>query len=172
MYKYKQKEKAAKHIKVISLITGFAYSGVAALGLLIVLLQIIMLSSVDALPDEFSMFHKIHLLFLTYMPIVFFLGIAYIMFGFKFKKLNNSIFNVHLILKILSIIIPIAYSISLLTLFNESQKGRPELPLIFLILQLIFSLFGFLVLFAAFSIPQYFINKKVKAYIEATENEK
>jgi len=170
LIKNKIKERSSKHIKVISLITGFAYAGVSALVILIVFLQKLMLASFNNGPSEVLVkFNEIHLIFLIYFPMVLVLGVAYILFGFRFKELKLNIYKVSLVLRVVSIILPIVYLIHILTVIPEFNNGMDHAPLIFYIVQFIFGIFGLLVLLAAFSLPQYFIHRKVKIYVEASK---
>jgi hypothetical protein len=171
MDKHLSKEKAAKHIKVICIITGFSYAGVAAMGVLVVLLQMIMLASFNAQPTEWGLIHEIHLLFLTYLPIILLLGFSYIMFGFNFKKLKAGIYKVHFALRVISILIPIAYCVHILVIYYANHSDTHDVLVVPAIIQYIFNFIGILALIASFSIPQYFIHKKVKAYVEVNEND-
>ncbi len=171
----KKKISAAKHAKVICLIIGFAYSGFAAMALLVVLLQKLMMSTFGGPPAELGMdnfLDSFHTMYMIYMPIAILLGLAYVYMGFKFKELKENLNTVNVTLRVISVILPLVYSIhsfffmsSVFDMFSEIEGAPIDFGFI-RIFQVVFGVVGMVMTMAVFIVPQYFIDKKVKVYIE------
>ena len=92
-----------------------------------------------------------------YMPLLMILGFAFLFFGIYFKKLNIPKLNTHIILSVLSIVWLICYTISTTSVTMTNQPNTYTPPVI----RLIFVLFGIIISFSAFLIPQIIIGIKL-----------
>lgn len=92
-----------------------------------------------------------------YMPILMVLGFAFLFFGIYLKKLTIPKLKTHIILSVLSIVWLICYTISTTNVTITDQPDTNTSPII----RLVFVIFGIIVSFSAFLIPQIIIGIKL-----------
>jgi len=156
-----QKFKASNQIKTICMVVGIVYSGFATFMLGIVFLQKLMVYGSGIPTEEVTGLNSSHNIFFIFLPLVILLGIAYIKFGFSFSKTPIKPILVNNILRIVSAIISVSYSI---VCFRLLILGLPGFFSITAVLMILSSAFGFFIVILVFNLPQYFISKKIKKY--------
>ena len=113
----------------------------------------------DSFTNIFNVLHKI---WIVYMPLMVLLGISYIVFGLLYSRIKVNKFQINLVLSILSFIWVIAYALSCIKyldiLFADMAKDFEP----FKYVGYVFAGFGFIVVIAAFTVPQYIIGKRIK----------
>jgi surface polysaccharide O-acyltransferase-like enzyme len=161
-----------KDVKTICLYIGGLYAAFGALALLMVKMQNMMFSDfVTNTDDSFqNAINILHNIWTVYMPFLILIGICYLVFGLLYHKIQADKYQINLVLSIISLIWVIAYSISCLKYVDEFFKSVITEFEAFKYVVYIFAGFGFLAVFAAFTVPQYKISRRIKEQIELDKN--
>lgn len=161
-----------KEVKTICLSIGGFYAAFAVLALLMVKMQNIILSNFETKPDDSfqNSISILHNIWNVYMPFLILIGICYLLFGLFYHKIRADKYQINLILSILSLIWVISYSISCLKYTDAFFKSSMHEFETFKYIGYVFAGFGFLAVFAAFTVPQYKIGKRIKEQKESYKN--
>lgn len=153
-----------KDIKTICLSIGGFYTVFGLFAIMMVKLQSMMISNFESSPDDSfsSYFDVLHGIWIVYMPLWIILGLAYVAFGFFYKKIKTNRFQINLLLSILSLIWVIAYSISCIKLIDFLIADMASNIEVFKYVGYVFAGFGFIAVFALMTVPQYIIGKRIK----------
>ncbi|MBC34643.1 MAG: hypothetical protein CL663_01170 [Bacteroidetes bacterium] len=149
--------------KICMTIGGFyTFFGIAAL--LMVRLQSNMMSTFeDPAHDSFNtMMSLMHESWNTHMPFLALLGIAYLAFGYFFNKIKMDKLKINLILGSLCLIWTISYPFSITQYIDLFANFGGEEFEAFKYISYVFGAFGFAVVLALMTVPQFFIGKKIK----------
>ncbi|MBI9056097.1 MAG: hypothetical protein JEY96_19910 [Bacteroidales bacterium] len=159
---FKLRDLLKKQAKTICLNIGVFYTIIGVFSFVMLKMQKTMITSFDTPDDNFlQLMNVLHEIWSIYMPIMVFLGICYILFGLFFTKIEANKYKISLILRVLSIVWVIAYSISsieFIKVFFESFGNGLEM---FKYVAIPFAIFGFVAVAAIFTVPQYVIGKKI-----------
>lgn len=161
-----------KDIKTICLSIGGFYAVFGAFALLMIKIQTIMISNFDQQPDKsFSnTLNVLHKIWIVYMPFMILIGICYLIFGLLFQKIKTNKYQINLVLSLASLIWVIAYALSCIKYFDSFFVGFENDFAFFKYIAYGFAGFGFIAVFALFTVPQYIIGKRIKR--QDIENEK
>jgi hypothetical protein len=160
-----------KDIKIICLSIGGFYTVFGAFALLMVKIQKIMISNFDQQADKrFSnTLNVLHEIWIVYMPLMILIGVCYLIFGLLFKKIKTNKYQINLVLSIFSMTWVITYAISCIKYFYTFFAGFGNDFAVFKYIGYGFAGFGFIAVFALFTVPQYLIGKSIKR--QGVENE-
>jgi len=149
-----------KDVNKICISIGAFYAIIGLFSIGMIKLQELMTTAFETPPDEsFSLYQDaLHDIWYTYMPLMFVLGLFYLGFGLFYKKIITNKYVINLVLSIMSIVWVIGYTISTLNnadiLFADLGEDK--------YLAYGFAGFGFIIVLAIFTIPQYIIGKRIK----------
>ncbi len=145
---------------------GAGYAGFGIIALAMTEFQKLLLSRMDQpAPDKYftDIMSNIHSVWELYMPLLILLGLLLIVFGLTFNRLKKHKYKISVFLGLLSLIWLTGYtvkSIEFIRLFNATTPfGTGHSGII----TYIFAGAGLLFLFAMFTVPQYYIMKKIKS---------
>ena len=153
-----------KDVRIICLTIGGFYTLFGTLALIMIKIQSIMISNFDQHPDRsfLNLINILHNIFIVYMPFMILIGVCYLVFGLLFKKIKTYKYEINLVLSLISLIWVIAYALGCLkylVTFNDSFEIDFAS---FKYLVYGFAGFGFIAVFALFTVPQFIIGKKIK----------
>ncbi len=159
-----------KDIKTICLSIGGFYAVFGVFALLMVKMQTMMISKFEPKPDEnfTNTLNVLHEIWIIYMPLMILMGISYIVFGLSFQKIKTKKLQINLVLSVLSLIWVIAYAISCIKYMDVFFAGMTNDFEMFKYIAYGFAVFGFVAVFALFTVPQYLIGQRIKR--QETEN--
>lgn len=153
-----------KELHKAIMIVGALYSGFSLFALLIVFLQKSTISGMSEVADEkfIELMNQMHTLWLTFMPLLFLLGLSYVLFGFFYHKIRFNRFLLNQIISVFFIAWALSYtysSVDYLNTFTESLPFQNEI--LSFVVNAMWG-FGFIVVILFMSFPQYKIGKLIK----------
>jgi surface polysaccharide O-acyltransferase-like enzyme len=156
--------------KLTCLVLGGIYAIFGSFSLLIILIQRLMISSFDPITDNSFMtsHNTLFKIWIIHMPLMVFIGLCYLIFGLLIKRIKSSKFQINLFLSIFSFVWVVTYLIRSIEYFNSFNMGMPNEFEYFKYISYVFAFFGFAVVTALFTVPQFFIGRMIKK----EENEK
>jgi hypothetical protein len=156
-----------KEIKTICISIGGLYFAIGALSFLMMLVQKSFLNIAEPMPDDsFSkLMEVLHKIWRIYMPLLMGLGLSYLIFGFLFNKIKGKKFMINFVLGFLSLIWASAYSISSFEFIDVFSANSSNEIMHFKYISYFFASFGFIMVFALLTVPQFIIGKRIKKEI-------
>ncbi len=149
-----------KDVNKICISIGVFYAIIGLFSIGMIKLQELMTTTFKTSTDErFSLYQDtLNDIWYTYMPLMFVLGLLYLGFGLFYKKITTDKYLINLVLSIMSIAWVIGYTISSMNnadiLFADLGEDK------YLVYG--FAGFGYIIVLAIFTIPQYIIGKRIK----------
>jgi hypothetical protein len=158
------KQLLKKNLKTICLLLGSFYAVLGIFALAMIAIQSIVFANIELVPDEHFMElqNALYNVWIIFMPLLTILGCGYIAFGIFFNKIKTDKYKINLLLSILCLVWVIAYSISSIRFMELFFGGMPNDFLPARIVGYGFFGFGIVAVFAAMTVPQYIIGKRIK----------
>jgi hypothetical protein len=154
-----------KELHKAIMVIGALYSGFSLFALLIVFLQKTTMSGVSEVGDErfMNLMTQLHMLWITYMPLLFMLGLSYVLFGLFYYKIRFNRFLLNQIISVLFIAWALSYTYSSVDYLNAFTEVLPfQSDILSFAINALWG-FGFIVVILFMSFPQYKIGKLIKA---------
>ncbi len=153
-----------KELHKAIMIIGALYSGFSLFALLIVFLQKSTISGMSEVIDEkfMTLMTQLHALWFMFMPLLFLLGLSYVLFGFFYHKIRFNRFLLNQIISVFFIAWALSYTYSSMDYLNTFTESLPfHNEILSFVINAMWG-FGFIVVIFFMSFPQYKIGKLIK----------
>lgn len=158
-----------KRAKVMSIIMGSAYVGIAALVLIIIGVQRLILLIPPAI--ERDGYNVMHIIFLIFGALTIGLGVLYILLGKKANQLKGKIEKRSYLLVAYSLLIACILIVMNFTVNPGLPHNLGNGTFVEKIMIVFIHLYWGVIIIACFTIPQYLIIKRIRRYKKETEND-
>jgi hypothetical protein len=159
-----KQKKFRKIIKIICISLGGGYALIGLWGLLFMTLQSLMDANfIQTQEPQFIKYKEVlNGIWTVHLPLMILIGFGYLIFGLQFKRIKSNKFMINIVLSIISLIWTISYTGNCIFHWDILFDGMAHDPEIFYYLAYVYAIFGFVAVFALFTVPQYIIGKLIK----------